>query len=74
MVAEFEAVSVAMSDLSADLDALTGKMGRLQVGLILCLDMGCSNDHDIDSKAVLLGVANTVCFVTGCTNRHNTYA
>jgi hypothetical protein len=31
MVAEFEAVSVAMSQPDADLDALTNKMGRLQV-------------------------------------------
>jgi hypothetical protein len=31
MVAEFEAVSVAMSEPGADLDALTNKMGRLQV-------------------------------------------
>jgi hypothetical protein len=31
MVAQFEAVSVAMSDPGADLDALTNKMGRLQV-------------------------------------------
>jgi hypothetical protein len=31
MVAEFEAVSVKMSQPDADLDALTNKMGRLQV-------------------------------------------
>jgi hypothetical protein len=31
MVADFEAVSVAMSDPDADFDALTGKMTRLQV-------------------------------------------
>lgn len=30
-MAEFEAVSVAMSDPDADFDALTGKMTRLQV-------------------------------------------
>lgn len=30
-LAEFEAVSVAMSEPGADLDALTGKMARLQV-------------------------------------------
>lgn len=31
MVAEFEAVSMAMTDPDADLDALTNKMSRLQV-------------------------------------------
>jgi hypothetical protein len=31
MVADFEAVSLAMSDPAADLDALTNKMARLQV-------------------------------------------
>jgi hypothetical protein len=34
MVSEFEAVSVAMSEPGADLDALTNKMGRLQVELL----------------------------------------
>ncbi|KAF6262858.1 P-loop containing nucleoside triphosphate hydrolase protein [Scenedesmus sp. NREL 46B-D3] len=36
MVAEFEAVSVAMSSPDADLDALTNKMGRLQDALDAC--------------------------------------
>lgn len=33
MVAEFESVSMAMTDPDADLDALTHKMSRLQVGV-----------------------------------------
>eukprot|EP00879_Flechtneria_rotunda_P017442 GHRR01018279.1.p1 GENE.GHRR01018279.1~~GHRR01018279.1.p1 ORF type:complete len:460 (+),score=165.88 GHRR01018279.1:628-2007(+) len=36
MVAEFEAVSVAMSDPDADFDALTNKMSRLQDALDAC--------------------------------------
>ena len=32
MVAQFEAVSMAMTEPDADLDALTNKMSRLQVG------------------------------------------